>query len=149
VVRRDQDLTLRRDFAQTTTGGLVTAVSSWFRGSSLHTIEYVECSSGGLISVPSPRRPDLAWQTSITSQRVFDIIHPDRRNLTAIRGYKRLGGLPDDPATDPQDRSWYGPHDRLFKQEESEELKFEPGPDHGAFSAMARERGFLRLWVFR
>ncbi len=62
---------------------------------------------------------------------MFDIIHPDRRNLTAIRGYKRLGGLPDDPSSDPQDRSWYGPHDRLFKKEESVELNFEPGPDHG------------------
>ncbi len=69
--------------------------------------------------------------TSHGLQRVFDIIHPDRRNLTAIRGYKRLGGLPDDPSTDPQDRSWYGPHDRLFKREESLELNFQPGPDYG------------------
>ncbi|KAF8335287.1 hypothetical protein F5887DRAFT_921218 [Amanita rubescens] len=61
---------------------------------------------------------------------VFDIIHPARRNLTAIRGYKRLGGLPDDPRTDPQDRSWFGPHDRLFTEEESEPLDFRPGPDY-------------------
>ena len=64
-------------------------------------------------------------------QRVFDIIHPDRRNLTAIRGYKRLGGLPDNPRTDPQDRSWFGPHDRLFTEEESEPLNFVPGPEYG------------------
>ncbi|KAF8326450.1 cryptococcal mannosyltransferase 1-domain-containing protein [Amanita rubescens] len=61
---------------------------------------------------------------------VFDIIHPARRNLTAIRGYKRLGCLPDDPRTDPQDRSWFGPHDRLFTEEESELLDFRPGPDY-------------------
>jgi len=66
----------------------------------------------------------------IHPQKVFDIIHPSRRNLTAIRGYKRLGGLPDDPRTDPQDRSWFGPHDRLFTEEESEPLDFRPGPDY-------------------
>lgn len=66
-------------------------------------------------------------------QRVFDIIHPSRRNLTAIRGYVRLGGLPDDPRTDPQDRTWFGPHDRLFTEEESEPLGFMPGPEHGEF----------------
>ena len=72
---------------------------------------------------------------------MFDIIHPMRRNLTAIRGYARLGGLPDDPRTDPQDRSWYGPHDRLFLPEESEELDFKPGPDHG----MLLHRRLLQL----
>lgn len=66
-------------------------------------------------------------------QKVFDIIHPVRRNLSAIRGYRRLGGLPDDPRTDPQDRSWYGPHDRLFTEEESEPLEFRPGPEYGQF----------------
>lgn len=65
------------------------------------------------------------------SQRVYDIIHPERRNLTAIRGYKRLGGVADDPANDPQDRVWYGPHDRLFSEEESVEVSFQPGPKHG------------------
>lgn len=64
-------------------------------------------------------------------QKVFDIIHPNRRNLTAIRGYARLGGLPDNPRTDPQDRTWFGPHDRLFTEEESEPLEFVPGPEHG------------------
>lgn len=39
--------------------------------------------------------------------------------------------MPDDPRTDPQDRSWYGPHDRLFTQEESEPLDFQPGPEAG------------------
>ena len=63
-------------------------------------------------------------------QRVYDIIHPDRRNLTAIRGYKRIGGMPEDPTTDPQDRTWYGPHDRLFVPEENEILKFVPGPEY-------------------
>lgn len=64
--------------------------------------------------------------------KVYDIVHPLRRNLSAIRGYTRLGGLPDDPRTDPQDRSWFGPHDRLFVEEESEELEFQSGPGHGA-----------------
>lgn len=64
---------------------------------------------------------------------MFDIIHPARRNLTAIRGYARLGGLPDDPRTDPQDRAWFGPHDRLFTEEESEPLNFRPGPTHGSY----------------
>ena len=68
-------------------------------------------------------------------QKVFDIIHPTRRNLSAIRGYKRLGGLPDDPRTDPQDRSWYGPHDRLFTEEESELLEFRPGPEYGSLQS--------------
>lgn len=62
---------------------------------------------------------------------MYDIIHPDRRNLTAIRGYKRLGGVADDPANDPQDRVWYGPHDRLFSPDESVEVDFKPGPEHG------------------
>ena len=66
-------------------------------------------------------------------QRVFEIIHPDRRNLTAIRGYVRLGGLPDNPRTDPQDRAWFGPHDRLFTEEETVPIDFKPGPDFGAF----------------
>lgn len=65
-------------------------------------------------------------------QKVFDIIHPPRRNLTTIRGYVRLGGLPDNPRTDPQDRAWFGPHDRLFTEEESEPIDFVPGPHHGA-----------------
>jgi alpha-1,3-mannosyltransferase len=65
------------------------------------------------------------------TQRVFDIIHPARRNLSAIRGYTRIGGLPDDPRTDPQDRSWFGPHDRLFIPEESEAINFRPGPPYG------------------
>lgn len=43
-----------------------------------------------------------------------------------------MGGLPDDPRSDPQDRSWYGPHDRLFLPEEYEVLDFKPGPDYGA-----------------
>lgn len=64
-------------------------------------------------------------------KKVYDIIHPERRNLTAIRGYKRLGGLPDDPHTDPQDRSWYGPHDRLFVEAETVEMDFQAGPEYG------------------
>lgn len=65
-------------------------------------------------------------------QKVFDIIHPTRRNLSAIRGYVRLGGLPENPRTDPQDRSWFGPHDRLFVEEEGIPLDFTPGPENGA-----------------
>ncbi|KWU47204.1 hypothetical protein RHOSPDRAFT_14547 [Rhodotorula sp. JG-1b] len=63
-------------------------------------------------------------------RQVWDIIHPERRNLTYIRGYHRLGGNPDDPHSDPQDRSWYGPHDRLFRQEESEAIRFRPPPKY-------------------
>ena len=75
--------------------------------------------------------PFAATKLIQLKQKVFDIIHPARRNLTAIRGYARLGGLPDDPRTDPQDRAWFGPHDRLFTEEESEPLNFHPGPSHG------------------
>lgn len=62
---------------------------------------------------------------------MFDIIHPTRRNLTAIRGYVRLGGYEDDPRRDPQDRSWFGPSDRLFLPEEAEELEFQSAPEYG------------------
>ena len=74
---------------------------------------------------------------TINLQQVFDIIHPSRRNLTAIRGYIRLGGLPDNPRTDPQDRSWFGPHDRLFTEEEGEPINFQAGPHHGMRSSSA------------
>lgn len=84
--------------------------------------DYWEAGYGRILMVP---RVKLAYD-----RRVYDIIHPQRRNLTAIRGYVRLGGLPDNPRTDPQDRSWFGPHDRLFTEEESEPLNFKPGPDH-------------------
>lgn len=53
--------------------------------------------TGSLTTPPRVVRPE---------QKVYSIIHPDRRNLTAIRGYRRIGGLPDDPHTDPQDRTW-------------------------------------------
>ncbi|KAF4613279.1 hypothetical protein D9613_010859 [Agrocybe pediades] len=84
--------------------------------------DYWEAGYGRIMMVP---RVKLAYDN-----RVYDIIHPARRNLTAIRGYVRLGGLPDDPRTDPQDRTWFGPHDRLFTEEESEPLGFQPGPSH-------------------
>ncbi|KAJ7845917.1 capsular associated protein [Mycena leptocephala] len=83
--------------------------------------DYWEAGYGRIMMVP---RVKLAYD-----HRVFDIIHPGRRNLTAIRGYVRMGGLPDDPRTDPQDRSWFGPHDRLFTEEESEPLEFNHGPE--------------------
>jgi alpha-1,3-mannosyltransferase len=86
--------------------------------------DFWEAGFGRIMMVP---RVKLAYD-----RKVFDIIHPQRRNLTAIRGYKRLGGLPDDPRTDPQDRSWFGPHDRLFTEEESQPIDFVPGPEHGA-----------------
>ncbi|KAG5651155.1 hypothetical protein H0H81_009647 [Sphagnurus paluster] len=84
--------------------------------------DYWESGYGRIMMVP---RVKLAYD-----RKVFDIIHPPRRNLTAIRGYARLGGLPDDPRTDPQDRAWFGPHDRLFTEEESEPLDFVPGPEN-------------------
>lgn len=85
--------------------------------------DYWDAGYGRIIMVP---RVKLAYD-----KKVFDIIHPQRKNLSAIRGYAKIGGLPDDPRTDPQDRSWYGPHDRLFVEEESETLDFQPGPDAG------------------
>ncbi|KAL4072175.1 glycosyltransferase family 69 protein [Scleroderma citrinum] len=84
--------------------------------------DYWEAGYGRILMVP---RVKLAYD-----KKVFDIIHPQRKNLSAIRGYVRLGGLPDNPHTDPQDRSWFGPHDRLFDPLESEELEFKPGPSH-------------------
>ncbi|KAF7439839.1 capsular associated protein [Pleurotus ostreatus] len=84
--------------------------------------DYWEAGYGRIMMVP---RVKLAYD-----RRVFDIIHPARRNLTAIRGFKRLGGLPDNPRTDPQDRAWFGPHDRLFTEEEGEPLVFGPGPEY-------------------
>ncbi|KAG6914074.1 hypothetical protein DXG01_002550 [Tephrocybe rancida] len=84
--------------------------------------DYWEAGYGRIIMVP---RVKLAYD-----RKVFDIIHPPRRNLTTIRGYARMGGLPDDPRTDPQDRAWFGPHDRLFTAEESEPLSFVPGPEN-------------------
>ncbi|EGO01270.1 glycosyltransferase family 69 protein [Serpula lacrymans var. lacrymans S7.3] len=84
--------------------------------------DYWEAGYGRILMVP---RVKLAYD-----KKVFDIIHPSRRNLTAIRGYVRLGGLPDNPRTDPQDRSWFGPHDRLFAEEEGEALDFVPGPEY-------------------
>ncbi|PSS34211.1 hypothetical protein PHLCEN_2v1721 [Hermanssonia centrifuga] len=83
--------------------------------------DYWEAGYGRILMVP---RVKLAYD-----RRVFDIIHPSRKNLTSIRGYVRLGGLPDNPRTDPQDRAWFGPHDRLFTEEEAEALDFVPGPD--------------------
>ena len=77
---------------------------------------------------------------------MWDIIHPDRRNLTAIRGYVRLGGLPDNPRTDPQDRAWFGPHDRLFTQEESVPIDFKPGPEYGEFPFFSSFSSLLLLW---
>ncbi|WRT70744.1 uncharacterized protein IL334_007743 [Kwoniella shivajii] len=84
--------------------------------------DYFNAGYGRIVMVP---RVKLAYD-----KKVYDIIHPERRNLTAIRGYKRIGGLPDDPRTDPQDRSWYGPHDRLFTDDENEEVAFQPGPEY-------------------
>jgi len=84
--------------------------------------DYWQAGYGRIMMVP---RVKLAYD-----RKVYDIIHPSRQNVTAIRGYVRLGGLPDNPRTDPQDRAWFGPHDRLFIEEEDEALEFIPGPDH-------------------
>ncbi|WAR58832.1 hypothetical protein PtB15_10B171 [Puccinia triticina] len=82
--------------------------------------DYWNAGYGRIVMVP---RVKLAYDN-----RVWQIIHPERKNLTVIRGYTRLGGTPDDPTADPQDRAWFGPHDRLFRQEESEELAMKPEP---------------------
>ncbi|GAA5968843.1 hypothetical protein JCM21900_001795 [Sporobolomyces salmonicolor] len=84
--------------------------------------DYWNAGYGRIIMIP---RVKLAYD-----RQVWDIIHPERRNLTYIRGYTRLGGNPDDPHSDPQDRSWYGPHDRLFRQEESEAIVFRQPPKY-------------------
>jgi len=84
--------------------------------------DYWQAGYGRIVTVP---RVKLAYD-----KQVFDIIHPARRNLTVIRAYSRLGGHPDDPQSDPQDRSWFGPHDRLFRQEESEPINFKMPPPY-------------------
>ncbi|EEB88959.1 hypothetical protein MPER_13006 [Moniliophthora perniciosa FA553] len=84
--------------------------------------DYWEAGYGRIMMVP---RVKLAYD-----RKVYDIIHPQRRNLTSIRGYKRLGGVPDERMKDPQDRAWFGPHDRLFTEEESVSLDFVGGPSH-------------------
>lgn len=64
--------------------------------------------------VPPPRPLSslhLCNRANNPPQKVYDIIHPKRQNLTAIRNYVRIGGLADDPRADPQDRAWFGPHD--------------------------------------
>ncbi|KZT54998.1 glycosyltransferase family 69 protein [Calocera cornea HHB12733] len=84
--------------------------------------DYWNAGYGRIIMVP---RVKLAYD-----KKVYDIIHPKRQNLTAIRNYVRIGGLADDPRADPQDRTWFGPHDRLFIEEESEKIEFKPGPEY-------------------
>lgn len=84
--------------------------------------DYWQAGYGRIVMVPRVR---LAYD-----RQVFDIIHPPRKNLTVIRAYARLGGHPDDPQSDPQDRSWFGPHDRLFRQEESEMINFKLPPPY-------------------
>ncbi|GAA5824305.1 hypothetical protein JCM5353_007014 [Sporobolomyces roseus] len=84
--------------------------------------DYWQAGYGRIIMIS---RVKLAYDNT-----VWEIIHPERRNLTYIRGYTRLGGNPDDPHSDPQDRSWYGPHDRLFRQEESEAIVFRQPPPY-------------------
>lgn len=93
--------------------------------------DYWSAGYGRIAMIP---RVKLAYDKT-----VWDIVHPERRNLTHIRGYARLGGNPDDPHSDPQDRSWYGPHDRLFRQEESEALNFKDQPSHGASLPLSLE----------
>ena len=87
--------------------------------------DYWNADYGRIVMVP---RVKLAYDN-----KVFKIIHPSRVNLTAVRGYKKIGGLPDNPSNDPQDRAWFGPHDRLFVAEEADVLDFEPGPEYGNF----------------
>ncbi|KAA1099487.1 capsular associated protein [Puccinia graminis f. sp. tritici] len=84
--------------------------------------DYWNAGYGRIVMVP---RVKLAYDN-----RVWQIIHPERKNLTVIRGYTRLGGTPDDPTADPQDRAWFGPHDRLFRLEESEEIEMKPEPSY-------------------
>ncbi|KAI0709172.1 hypothetical protein C8Q76DRAFT_695460 [Earliella scabrosa] len=81
--------------------------------------DYWEAGYGRILMVP---RVKLAYDHHVLTSYQIHIIHPARRNLTAIRGYVRLGGLPDNPRTDPQDR--------LFTEEESEPIDFKPGPEY-------------------
>ena len=107
--------------------------------------DYWAAGYGRIVMIP---RVKLAYDN-----KVFEIVHPPRRNLSAIRGYTRLGGLPDDPHSDPQDRSWFGPHDRLFVTEESEELEFKPGPEYGKWHTIPVTESwqwlmFLTVWCW-
>lgn len=116
----------------TTTGRRATDASSWSPASSSRTTRYVFDVLVSHLILRPVAYPSDGYIDACLKQRVYDIIHPSRRNLTAIRGYVRLGGLPDNPRTDPQDRAWFGPHDRLFTDEESIPLDFVPGPEYGA-----------------
>lgn len=39
---------------------------------------------------------------------VFDVIHPPRHDVQKLRPYQAIGGLKDNPYSDPQDRVWFG-----------------------------------------
>ncbi|KAF5371766.1 hypothetical protein D9758_003584 [Tetrapyrgos nigripes] len=93
--------------------------------------DYWEKGYGRILMIP---RVKLAYDshTSTSPKKVYETLHPQRRNLTSIRGYAKIGGLTDteNPKTDPQDRAWFGPHDRLFVDEEYERIEFGEGPSH-------------------
>lgn len=101
--------------------------------------DYWAAGYGRIVTVP---RVKLAYDKQVfdseyslaclqrSSLTCYTVIHPARRNLTVIRAYARLGGHPDDPQSDPQDRAWFGPHDRLFRQEESEPIDFKMPPPY-------------------
>jgi hypothetical protein len=97
--------------------------------------DYWASGYGRIMMVP---RVKLAYD-----HKVYDIIHPERRNLSRIRQYQRLGGVEekDMPGSDPQDRAWFGPHDRLFVEEEGRGLEFVGGPEYG-------ESPFLVSFIF-
>ncbi|SCZ88408.1 BZ3500_MvSof-1268-A1-R1_Chr2-1g04391 [Microbotryum saponariae] len=92
--------------------------------------DYWEAGYGRIIMIPRVKLAYEGVSWLVLSYCVFHLIHPERRNLTTIRGYTRLGGNADDPHSDPQDRSWHGPHDRLFRQEESEAIVFKQPPPY-------------------
>lgn len=77
---------------------------------------------------------------------VFDIVHSSQWTFTIIRGYMGLGGMPHDPRAETQDRAWFGPHDRLFTEEESEPLGFVGELRMVSFYFFVDIVGCTRLW---
>ena len=70
---------------------------------------------------------DRLWRAHEPYRRVW----PGKRVWRAAAA-PNCHRLPDNPRTDPQDRAWFGTHDRLFTEEETVPIDFKPGPEYGA-----------------
>lgn len=88
--------------------------------------DYAHAGYGRIVMVP---RVKLAYE-----QKVFDLIHPRRNTTTTTTPKKIIAKNPADEGSSQiemqQDSQWFGPHDRLFSEEESEAIKFQPLPDY-------------------